>query len=270
MISESLPHRGKYPTKNQIEMKKPKLSANIVLITVALALQWGSASNAAAQITKEAGPTYGLAFGVDRNTFYYRVWRDRAYGSASITIGYPELGRFTGKWNNVKDMTVGKGWGTNGNDTKKFTFRVNDNKLSSTGWMTFGVYGWTTGSGYGVGANEFYVDERWTGNNPGNGITYVGGFQADGSSYAVYRQPRYGMTPVGKGDFLQYRSVRASQRTDGTVQTKLHFNYWKNLTGGRAYRLNGFLYSTFGVEAMDFTSAKATGECDVWITSSDG
>lgn len=250
-------------------MKKPQLLSQLALIAASLTLHVGTASRAAAQITKEAGPTYGLSYGMDRNTFYYRVWRALPYGSASITIGYPELGRFTGKWNNVKDMTVGKGWGTNGNDTKKFTFRV-DKLTNSPGSTTLGVYGWTTGSGYGVGANEFYIDERWTARNPGTGGTYIGGLVADGSPYAVYRNATEGPTPVGFGPFLQYRSVRAYQRTSGTVQTKLHFNHWKSLTNGRAYRLNGFLYSTFGVEALDFSNQQASGECDIWITSSNG
>jgi hypothetical protein len=208
-----------------------------VLLVLAIAAMCSSS----AQALYRSGTDHG---------FWWSTWYDDI-GSLSISFDgagtYP--GAFQIRWSNVHNGGGGKGWQTGGYKT------IGYNCSSLSGYVNFGIYGWTTNP-----LIEFYISDF--GNHGG---TNCGTLSSDGGTYTVYKQQRVNAPSIiGTATFWQYKSDRTSNQTlnaNHTITCGNHFNYWKSHCGS----MGSFGEMKLNVEAFS-SSNSATGQCyaNVW------
>jgi len=150
--------------------------------------------------------------------YFWSFWRS---GNGSASLNLLSGGHFTTSWNNIGDVTMGKGWNPGGPRIVNY----NCGTYWNTGGGTAGMYGWMQNP-----QTEWYVNEFWGAQRPNTG-TYLGTFWSDGAPYDMYKTQLYGSSPNGNEYFWQVYSSRQQQNTLGqnhTINTGNHFYAWSH------------------------------------------
>ncbi|KAJ5054623.1 uncharacterized protein L3040_000890 [Drepanopeziza brunnea f. sp. 'multigermtubi'] len=151
------------------------------------------------------------------NGFYYSWWTDNG-ASATYTNG--PGGQYSITWGTGGNLVGGKGWNPGSPRAIAYT-----GTYSPNGNSYLSVYGWTRSP-----LIEYYIVENFGTYNPSTGATKKGSVTSDGSTYDIYESIRTNQPSIdGKATFKQYWSIRASHRSNGTVNTKAHFDAWAAL-----------------------------------------
>jgi endo-1,4-beta-xylanase len=216
--------------QNLIPMNKKTLFRNGLAVASSLLLFAGVAPQAKAD---------GQG---SNNGFFWSLWHSG--GTANITFG--SGGNYGMSWQNVGDVTGGKGWNPGGYRTVGYNCGYWNNG------NVFGLYGWTTGP-----LIEYYVTEIG-----GQSGTFVGSMSSDGGNYNVYKHQQQNQPSIqGTATFWQYLAGRTSNNSVGqnhTITTGNHFNYWKAHCG---QGFGSFNYMILNSEAWGNRTGGSNATC---------
>jgi endo-1,4-beta-xylanase len=179
-----------------------------ILLAFMLLLAVTQQSNAATTVYNNGSGTYAGRL--------WKFWQTSSDNGYLIvwTNGYQM------HYSNANDVTGGVGWSTGAERTISF----NGLNISGGGHVLQSFYGWTKNP-----LVEYYIVENYGSVTPGSG-TNMGTFSSDGGTYRIWKDTRVNAPSIiGTATFPQYKSVRTSRHSSGTITSRNHFNKWRSL-----------------------------------------
>lgn len=229
-----------------------RVAATLAVAVLALFATKANAAtvDACTQTTPLTGGTTYTSDGQDNNTGdnSHTLWHGGGNGSISMT-NYGHDAAFKATWNNSAssgsnmDFLARQGfqWDEThtydyyGNVTADYNFKTSN--VSKTAYSYIGIYGWSNNP-----LVEYYIDENGFNGVPNagalGGATSKGSFDIDGGTYDIYTYQRQNQPSIhGNATFMQYWSVRRTQRTCGHISLSEHWKKWAslNMTLGKMY-----------------------------------
>lgn len=178
--------------------------------------------------------------GTDGN--YFSFWSS---GNGSVSMTECTGSFYNVFWSGVGDFVVGKGWFPGSAHTVSYSGSFNP-----SGDAYLSLYGWTTNP-----LVEYYINDNWSGFNPGSQATFKGTVNSDGSTYNLYEDTRVNQPSIiGTATFNQYWAVRQSKRVGGTITTRNFFNAWAS----HGMNLGTFNYQILATEAFNGGSGNSS------------
>lgn len=227
----------------------------------------GSAAGGSSSINCSASPPSGGTQHCSSSTqgtigsFGWSIWSS---GSGGCITPYGVGAAFKATWNNSGDFLarVGFQW----DETKTYdqygTISADFTETKSGaagGYSMVGIYGWSNNP-----LIEFYIVDDWFTGRPGtNGGTTMGTIDIDGGTYDIWTHQQVNQPSIhGTTTFMQYFSVRKTQRTCGHISITEHFKKWASLgmNLGKMYEAKILIEAGGGVGSIDFPAATMTAK----------
>jgi hypothetical protein len=208
----------------------------------------------------------------------YELWNEKKQGNASMTLpastNSENGGVFTCEWDGINNVLfrAGKKYNKTQTHSQIGTFSIdyiasvfNPGTASGKRNAYLSVYGWVSG-GSPDALIEYYIIEAKGEYDPGTGGTQVGptaGVTIDGGTYKLYKVQKTNAPSIeGNKNFIQYFSIRTSNRTSGTISVSEHFKAWAD--AGLTSINNGKLYEVaLKVESYGGPSGNAGGNATI-------
>ena len=202
----------------------------------------------------------------------FELWNEKKQGTASMTLG--SGGAFKCNWSGINNVLFRAGRKYNKTQTHSqigvFSIEYdapvfNPGTVSGSKNAYLSVYGWVSGGSQDA-LIEYYIIEAKGEYDPGTGGTQVGpanGVTIDGGTYKLYTVQKTNAPSIeGTKNFVQYFSIRTSNRTSGTISVSEHFKAWAD--AGLTSINNGKLYEVaLKVESYGGTAGNAKGNAEV-------
>ncbi|MBN2354398.1 MAG: glycoside hydrolase family 11 protein [Spirochaetales bacterium] len=196
-------------------MKKMKLIlAALAMVGLVLSCASGGASAAKPKPQPKTRVVTANTQSMDGG-YFYSFWTN---GGGEVKMTLDGANGYSVRWTDCDNFTCGKGWSKGTGRTISYTGYYN-----SSGGGAFGVYGWTVDP-----LVEYYVsDKLGEMSNPDTAGDRVGGFECDGATYNIYKHKQIQQPSInGTADFMQFKSIRMTPRTGGTITVQKHFDEW--------------------------------------------
>jgi len=201
------------------------------------------------------------------------MWNENRQGTASMTLGVD--GAYKCSWKGIDNVLFRAGRKYNetqthsqiGTFTIEYDATFNPGTVSGSKNSYLSVYGWLTGSSAASPEDliEYYIIEAKGEYSPGVAGTQVGeAVTIDGGTYTIHKVTRASNAESIKGQrsFVQYFSIRTSNRTSGTISVTEHFKAWE--AAGLTAITSGKLYEvSFKVESFGGKDGKSEGNAEV-------
>jgi len=202
------------------------------------------------------------------------MWNEKKQGTASMTLGVD--GTYKCSWDGINNVLFRAGRKYNKTQTHSqigvFSIEYeapvfNPGTTSGSSNAYLSVYGWVSG-GSSDTLIEYYIIEAKGEFDPGTAkeATQVGpsgGVTIDGGTYKLYTVPKTNAPSIeGDKNFVQYFSIRTSNRTGGTISVSEHFKAWNS--AGLTSINDGKLYEVaLKVESYGGTAGKSKGNAEI-------
>ena len=200
------------------------------------------------------------------------LWNQNKQGTASMTLG--NRGTFKCSWDGINNVLfrAGRKYDKTQTHSQIGVFSIdydapvfNPGTASGSRNAYLSVYGWVSG-GSPDALIEYYIIESLGEYNPGSAPNQVGptaGVTIDGGTYKLYKVQRTNAPSIeGNKNFVQYFSIRTSNRQSGTISVSEHFKAWAD--AGLTSINNGKLYEVaLKAESYGGTAGKSKGNAEI-------
>ncbi|KAK3634806.1 hypothetical protein LTR56_015087 [Elasticomyces elasticus] len=173
------------------------------------------------------------------------------YNGAAGNFKYNQgAGTYSLQWNGNTDIVAGLGWSTGA--ARSIVYSATYSPGTSGSYLA--VYGWVNSP-----QAEYYIVENYGGFNPcSSGVTQLGSYTSDGSSYQVCTDTRTNQPSItGTSTFTQFWAVRQSKRSSGTVTVANAFNFW---------RAHGNFGTSYNFQVLAVEAFSGSGSASVTVS----